>query len=124
MSPKTRQAFYSLGTVASGLLTLLVTFHILDPSTASGLGNVVAALVGLLGTAASGTAAVVVGKQRKEGTLDFTGSAAEQAVSAIQTTVSQAATASAELQKVQAAASQLAQVAAGSLVAQVINSVK
>lgn len=125
MTPKVRQTVYSLGTVASGIVTMLVTFRVLDPGTAAGVGNLIAAILGLFGTAATGTAAVVVAKQRREGTLDFSGTPAEQAISAIQATISQAATAQDELQKVKTAATEaLTRIPAGSLVAQIIDTVK
>lgn len=124
MTPKFRQLLYGLSTVATGIVTVMVAVHILDPHTAGGVSSVIAALVGLLGTAATGTATAVVSKQRQEGTLDFQGSAAEQAVAAIQSTVQSAAVAAAELDKVKTAAAEaLTRIPAGSLVAQMLNTV-
>lgn len=125
MTSSFRQALYALSTVATGILTLLVTFRIIEQGTATNLTTAIAALVGLFGTAATGTATAVVSKQRKEGTLNFQGTAADQAVSAIQATVAQAAGAAKELDKVKTAATEaLTQITDGSLVAQLIDSVR
>lgn len=67
MNPKTRQLLYSLGTIATGLLTVLTVFNVIDKGTAINLGGVIASLSGLLGTAATGTAAVITGRQIKGG---------------------------------------------------------
>lgn len=100
MSPKIRQSIYGIGVLATGLLSLLSVWKVIDPTTASTINASVSGLLSLLGAGAAGTAAVVLGKQRKEGTLDFQGSAADQAVAAIQATVAAATESASELQKV------------------------
>lgn len=106
MSAQTRQWLYTIAAVASALIPLLVVYKVVDSETAGAWVN----LIGVLGTLGSGgaaTAAVVTARQRKEGTLNFTGSPAQQAVEAIKATVSQAGQATADLQKVIQAASEV-----------------
>jgi hypothetical protein len=131
MTPQVRQWLYTISAIASAFIPLLVTYKVFDASTAAGWSGVVGAL-GALGTAGSGTAAVVVAKQRKEGTLDYTGTAAEQAVAAVQATVDNAASSAADLQKVKGAVTAVLSsadtvadaVAPGSLVDQLLDTVK
>lgn len=84
MTPKARQIFYSLGTIASGLLTLLVVFKVIDEGTAASLSGVIAALGGLFGTAAAGTAAVVTKRQINNGVLSPASTAVERTVTGLQ----------------------------------------
>lgn len=70
MTPKIRQTLYAVGTIATAFLTMLSVWSVLDPTTASTLNSALAALLSLLGVGAAGTAAVITGKQRKEGTFD------------------------------------------------------
>lgn len=67
MSPKIRQTLYAVGLLATGTLTLLSVFRILDPNTASTISAQIAALLGVFGVGATGTAAVITNKQRHEG---------------------------------------------------------
>lgn len=126
MSPKIRQTAYGLGTIATTLVTILALWHGIDGTTATALGNAITALLGLLGIGATATASVVVNKQRKEGTLDFTGTPAQQAVDAIVAVNNQAQAAVSDLDKVKAAMSGLAGAIPvfGPLAQQVIASVK
>lgn len=95
-TPQIRQWIYTVSSIASALVPLLVTYKVFDATTgASWIG-----LLGAVGALGSGTAAVMTSKQRKDGTLDFTGSAPEQAVAAIQATVAQAARAADGLNQV------------------------
>ena len=105
MSPKIRQTIYGLGLAATSVLSVLSVWKMIDPNTASVVSASLTGLLSLLGVGAAGTAAVVVSKQRQDGTLDYTGSPADQAVAAIQA-VTQAATESvSDLQKVKDAVS-------------------
>ena len=126
MSPKIRQTAYGLGTIATTLVTILALWHGIDGGTATALGNAITALLGLRGVGATATASVVVNKQRKEGTLDFTGTPAQQAVDAIVAVNNQAQAAVSDLDKVKAAMSGLAGAIPvfGPLAQQVIASVK
>lgn len=125
-TPKIRQTAYGLGTIATTLVTILALWHGIDGGTATALGNAITALLGLLGVGATATASVVVNKQRKEGTLDFTGTPAQQAVDAIVAVNNQAQAAVSDLDKVKAAMSGLAGAIPvfGPLAQQVIASVK
>jgi hypothetical protein len=102
MSPKIRQSAYLLGTVATSLVTLLALWRGIDSHTASALTNALTGLLGLLGVGATATAGVVLSKQRKEGVLDAQ-SPVDQAISAIQATVDQVQSASADLDRVKVA---------------------
>lgn len=99
MTPKVRQVLYSAAAVASALIPVLVALKLVDPALGNGLLNLVAVL-GTLGAGGAGVAAVVTGRQRKDGTLDFTGSPAQQAVEAIRATVERATTSTADLHRV------------------------
>lgn len=125
MTPKIRQTLYLLGTMATSVVTLLAVWRGIDSSTATALGNTITAVLGLLGVGATATAGAVVAKQRAEGTLDFTGTAAQQAVEAIGAVTAQAQAAVSDLDKVKAAAADLAGSlpVVGPLAQQVIDSV-
>lgn len=99
MTPQIRQWLYTISAVASALIPLLVTYKVLDPSSGTAWINLVGVLGALGGTGAA-TAAIVTSRQRREGTLDFTGSPAQQAIDAIQATVAQATNAATDLEKV------------------------
>lgn len=126
MTPRIRQTAYGLGTIATTIVTILALWNGIDGGTATALGNAITGLLGLLGVGATATAGVVLTRQRKEGTLDFTGTAAEQAVSAIDAVTTQAVKASAELDRVRNAVSDAfgAIPVVGPLAQQVIDSVK
>lgn len=103
-NPQNRQWLYAITSVASSFIPLLVIYKIIDAESADAWLKLIGVLGGL-GTAGTATAAVVTSRQRKEGTLDFTGSADEQAVQAIEYTAQAASDAIARLQKIIQAAS-------------------
>jgi hypothetical protein len=104
MSPKIRQTAYILGSLATSVVTLLALWRGIDTNTATALGNTITGLLGLLGVGASATAGVVLSRQRKDGTLEHA-SPVDQAISAIQATVDQVQSASADLDRVKVAVS-------------------
>lgn len=106
MTPKIRQWIYTAAAVASALIPLLVAYKVLDTDVAGAWVNLIGFL-GALGTGGATTAAVVTARQRKEGTLDFTGTAPQQAVEAIRATVARSVGATADLQSVIRAASDM-----------------
>ncbi len=124
MSPKIRQTAYILGTVATSVVTLLALWRGIDTNTATALGNTITGLLGLLGVGASATAGVVLSRQRKDGTLEHS-SPVDQAISAIQATVDQVNSASADLDRVKNAVSDVfgSLPVVGPLAQQVIKSV-
>lgn len=125
LPPKIAQTIYQIGLIASSAVTVAAIWHGIDGGTATSLGNAITALLGLLGVGATATANVRVGAQRKDGTLDFTGTAAQQAVEAIGAVTAQAQAAVSDLDKVKAAAADLAGSlpVVGPLAQQVIDSV-
>ena len=125
MTPRIRQTAYVLGTMATGVVTLLALWRGIDTHTATALGNTITALLGLLGIGATATAGVVVSKQRKDGTL-ATQSPVDQAISAIQATVDQVNSATSDLDRVKNAVSDVFGTlpVVGPLAQQVIRSVK
>lgn len=125
-NPRIRQTAYGLGTIATTVVTILALWHGIDGGTATALGNAITAILGLLGVGATATAGVVVSKQRKEGALDFSGSPEQQAVDAINAVSAQAQAATAALDKVKAAASDVLSTIPvfGPLAQQVIDSVR
>lgn len=102
MTPQVRQWLYMAAAVASALIPILVAYKVIDTDVAGAWVNLIGVL-GALGTGGAATAAVVTAKQRKEGTLDFTGTPAQQAISAIQATVNNASSAVTDLAKVKTA---------------------
>jgi hypothetical protein len=102
MTPKIRQLLYTVSAIASAIIPLLVTYKVLDPSSGTAWINLVA-LLGALGGTGAATAAVMTSRQRKDGTLDFSGTPAQQAIDAIQATVAQATNAATDLEKVRTA---------------------
>lgn len=103
MTPHIRQWLYTISAVASAVIPLLVFYEVIGSDEASAWVNVVG-ILGAVATGGSATAAVVLNRQRKEGTLDFTGSPAEQAIGALQAAVGQAVRAATDLDKVKHAA--------------------
>jgi len=123
MSAKIRLTLYVVSTIVSGIVTILVSWKLLDPGTASTVNDLIRSLAGLLGTGASATAAVVLSQQTKNGTVGA--SAADQAINGLQATVQQASVAVTDLDRVrQAAADALSSVLPGSLAQQVIDLAK
>ena len=102
MTPKIRQLLYTVSAIASAIIPLLVTYKVLDPSSGTAWINLVGFLGALGGTGAV-TAAVMTSRQRRDGTLDFSGSPAQQAIEAIQATVAQATSAASDLDRVKTA---------------------
>lgn len=100
MSPRAAQTVYQVGVIATSIVALAGIWRGLDGETTSALGNLITAVLGLLGVGATATAHTRVSRQRQDGTLDFSGPAAQQAIDAINAVNSQAATASADLDKV------------------------
>ena len=70
MTAQFRQWFYLLSALASAIVPILVTLRVINEAQGNQWLGLVAALGGILGTAGAGTAAVILGKQRKDGTLD------------------------------------------------------
>lgn len=127
MSPRIRQSVYYLGTVVSGILGIALLFHGVSADAAGNINSMVAGLVALLGgSAPAAIAAHNVSKQRADGTLDFSGTPTEQAIDAINAVSAQAQAATAALDKVKAAASDVLSTIPvfGPLAKQVIDSVK
>jgi hypothetical protein len=102
MTPKIRQILYTVSAIASAIIPLLVTYKIVDPSSGTAWINLVG-LLGALGGTGAATAAVMTARQRKDGTLDFSGPPAQQAIEAIQATVAQATNAATDLERVRTA---------------------
>lgn len=137
MTPQVRQWIYTAAAIATAIIPILVAYKVIDSSAAGAWVNFVGVL-GALGSGGAATAAVMTAKQRHDGTLNFTGTAAEQAVAAIQATVAQASTAADELVRVKDAVSQVLnttpelapsadpapEVTPGSLVEQLLSAVK
>lgn len=107
LPPRIRFALYALGVVVFLGITALSFFKVIDPEVAASFSAQLIAFLGLFGITISGTAAYNINKQAKDGTLDFQGSAPEQAVAAIQATVAAANQATAGLQKVRDAVSEV-----------------
>jgi len=127
MSPRIRQSVYFLGTIVSGILGIALLFHGVSADAAGNINSMSAGLVALLGgSAPAALAAHNVSKQRADGTLDFTGTPAEQAIAAIQATAQAAAAATNNLDKVKNAVSDVFGTipVVGPLAQQVINAVK
>lgn len=99
MSAQFRLWFYRISAVAAALVPILVATRVVTESQGNQWLALVAAIGGLFGVAGAGTAAVVLGKQTQDGTLDSP-APADAAITAIQQTIQNATTASAELDRV------------------------
>lgn len=121
---KARLLLYTLGSITMLVIPVLVAFGALGQDQADSVGRLITALIGLFGAGASGTAAVVLGKQRKDGTLDTPPAPADAAVAAIQATVDQATTAAADLDRVKQAATDALGGVLGPLAQQVIEAAR
>ncbi len=92
LSPRTAQTIYQVGVIATSAATIAAVWRGVDPAlAASSVGNVINVVLGMLGVGATVTGRVRVAAQRADGTLDFSGSAADQALAAIQAVNAQAA---------------------------------
>lgn len=107
MTPKIRQSLYAVGTIATSVLSLLAVWKVLDPSTASTLSAGLTALLSLVGVGAAGTAAVITGKQRKDGTFESL-SPADQVVDGINGVIAQAEAARQDFERVKEAVTAVA----------------
>ena len=110
MTPIIRQILSLVSAIARALIPLLVTYKVLDPSSGTAWINLVG-ILGALGGTGAATAAVMTSRQRKDGTLEFSGTHAEQAIEAIKATVAQAGTARSDLQELFRAVSKVIPVA-------------
>lgn len=108
MSPRLAQIVYQIGIIATSVLAIAGISNAIDGDTATALGNTITAVLGLLGVGATTTAGIRVSRQRKDGTLDFTGTAAEQAVAAIEVVNTQAVAAVSDRDRVRDALGDLA----------------
>lgn len=93
MKTTAAQTVYYGGVIAGGVIGLLAVLGVVDPAVAAPIAAMITALTG-------GTAAARLNRQLKDGTLEFSGSAPDQAVAAIQATISQAQTAQADAARV------------------------
>lgn len=99
MNAQHRQWLYTAAALASAIVPILVAYNVIDTDVAGAWVNLIGVLGGL-GTVGASTAAVMTSRQRKDGTLNFTGTASDQAIAAIQATVQQASTAVTDLARV------------------------
>lgn len=105
MTPKIRQTLYSVGTIATALLSLLALWNVVDPNTASTVNAGLAGLLSLLGVGAAGTAAVITRKQRHDGTFDAPPDPAEAVVNGIEAVLKAKQEAEAQVDRVRDAVS-------------------
>ncbi|QCG76865.1 holin [Mycobacterium phage XianYue] len=129
MSPKVRQTIYYLGTLVPGILGIALIWGGIDAGAAQNIGDIIAGALNLIGAGVPATAAITVGKQRKDGTL--TTSPVEQVTKGIEAVVAARNAAQAEVDKVTTAVGGVlndVQAAAnavnlGPLAAQIINGI-
>ncbi|AIS73587.1 holin [Mycobacterium phage VohminGhazi] len=124
MNPKVRQSLYYVGTIVPGVLGIALLWGGIDAGAADNIGLVVSGVLNILGASAPATAAVTVGKQRKDGTL--TGSPVESVVKGVEQVLAAQQTTQAEVEQVRQAIESAvtgAVPALGPLAQQVINSV-
>lgn len=107
MTPKFRQSIYAVGTIATSVLSLLTLWKVIDPAAASSLNTALMAVLSLMGAGAAGTAAVVTGRQCKDGTFE-TPSPADQVVNGINGVIAQAEAARSDFEKVRDAVASVA----------------
>ncbi|QIN94251.1 holin [Mycobacterium phage Willsammy] len=100
-----RQWFYLISAAITPLIAILVALNLISEGQGNQLLALLTALGGLIGGGAAGTAGVVLGKQRKDGTL-VVAAPADAAITAIEQTVQAATAATAEVERVKQAASE------------------
>lgn len=98
MSPKVRQTIYYLGTLVPGILGIALIWGGIDAGAAQNIGDIIAGALNLIGAGVPATAAITVGKQRKDGTLAT--SPVEQVTKGIEAVVAARNAAQAEVDKV------------------------
>ncbi|AZS08214.1 holin [Mycobacterium phage IronMan] len=98
MSPKVRQTIYYLGTIVPGVLGIALVWGGIDAGAANSIGDIIAGALALIGASAPATAAVQVGKQRKDGTLAT--SAVEQVTKGVEQVIAARDAAQAEVERV------------------------
>lgn len=95
-----REFLYKGGTALFSVVTILSTFHILDPARTAALSYGITTLLSLFGVTIAGTAAYNITKQRKDGT--FTEVApADAVVNGVQAIIDARQSAEQQLQRVQ-----------------------
>lgn len=99
MTPKFRQTLYALGTVATSILGLLSVWNVVSPDKSAALNAAMAATLSLFGVGAAGTAAVVTGKQRREGAFDQT-NPADAVINGVQSVIEARANAERDAERV------------------------
>lgn len=126
LPPRIAQTIYQTGLIATAIATIAGIWHGIDSGTITQLNTAINALLGMLGIGATATGVIRVSTQRKDGTLDFSGSASDQAVAAINAVNAQAVTAADDLDKVKQAMGSIAGTipVVGPLAQQVIDSIK
>lgn len=100
---KIRQYFYLASGAIAGILPILLFAKLISADQAASITDMIGSLGSLLGAGGALTAGVVLGKQRKDGTLD-TAAPADAAIAAIQQTAAAVTTATSELGRVKQAA--------------------
>lgn len=123
-SPRVRQTLYVIGTMATGLISIVAMWNGISGEAATSLSNAINAIAGLLGVGATATATAAVTRQQKSGAFEDR-SPAELAIRGIEATVAQAANAKADFERVKTAASETLKdiPVVGPLAQQVIDSV-
>ena len=105
MTPKFRQILYVIGLILFAGLTLLSTFRIIDPNTASSSSAVLTTILGLFGVTISGVAGYNVTKQVNKGQFD-TASPGDQVITGLDAVIAQAQHAQSEVDRVKTAVTQ------------------
>lgn len=103
-SVEVRDWIYTASLIASAVVGVLISTGVVTQL----VGTSIDKLIGAVSVAAAGgpaLAKLMLSRQRKDATLDFSGTPAEQAVQAINATVAQAGTATADLEAIRSALS-------------------
>lgn len=99
MTANIRKWFYLLTGLVSGVVPVLVALNITTPDQSQQWLQLLTVVGGIIGAGGLGTAAVVVNRQQKNGTLTQA-APADQAINGIQQTVQNVAGAVSELERV------------------------
>lgn len=103
---KIRQWFYLISSLIASVAAILVTAKLISQGQADSVLDLVEVLGPLLGGGAAGTAGWILNRQRKDGVLD-TPAPADAAITAIEQTVQAASNATADVERVKKAASEV-----------------
>lgn len=100
ITDKIRQYYYLLSGLVGAVVPILIAVGVVSTDQGSDWNNLVVTFGSLIGAVGSGAAGVILGRQRKKGTLDPAASPVDQVLNGIPVLIDTAAQAQADLDRV------------------------